>query len=277
MANRLEGKVALITGSTSGIGRATATLFAAEGARVVVNGRRRELGEAVVAEIKRAGGEAAYYQADVSRPEEVRSLVRFAVERYGRLDVLMNNALALGRGTAVELSEAEWDQTMAVLLKAPFIACQEAIPQMIRQGGGSIVNTASVHAYLASGRWHAYDTAKAGLVNMTRQIAVDFGPRGIRANAICPGAIIVEKAEPRYREDPDLERQQALVYPVRRLGRPIDVAYAAVYLASDESSFVTGTTIVVDGGMTCQLPDTLYAGFEEYYREALAREWGVRR
>lgn len=276
MGNRLEGKVALVTGSTSGIGRGTAKLFAAEGARVVVNGRRRELGEMVVEEIRSAGGEAVYYEADLSQSQAVRDLVRFAISTYGRLDVLMNNAYSSQRATAVELTEQDWDRSMAVMLKAPYIACQEAIPQMMRQGGGSIINTASVHGYLASHHNHVYDTAKAGLINMTRQIAIDFGPYGIRANAICPGAVRVEHSEHFYREDSDRERRASIVYPIRRVGRPIDIAYAAVYLASDESSFVTGTTLVVDGGMTCQLPDTLYSGFEGYYREALAKEWGIK-
>ena len=276
MCKRLEGKVALITGSTSGIGRATAKLFAANGARVVVNGRRRELGESLVEEIKAAGGEAVYLRADLIESQAVRDLVRAAVDTYGRLDVLMNNAYFAVMGTATELDERDWDRAMAILLKAPYVACQEAIPQMIRQGGGSIINTSSVHGYLASNRFHVYDTAKAGLVNLTRSIALDFGPYGVRANAICPGAIIVERSEQRFRDNPDLERRAALVYPVRRIGRPIDVAYAALYLASDESSFVTGTTLVVDGGMTCQLPDTLYRSFEGYYRETLAKEWGVK-
>ncbi len=275
MARRLEGKVALITGSTSGIGRGTANLFAAEGARVVVNGRRRDWGEMVVGEIRRAGGEAVYYQADVSQSQQVRDLVRFAIDTYGRLDVLMNNAYANQPGSVVELAEEDWDRSMAVMLKAPYIACQEAVPQMIRQGGGSIINTSSVHGHLVGHRLLVYETAKAGLINMTRQIALDFGPQGIRANAICPGGVLIERSERPYRDDPEEERRSAVVYPLRRFGRPADIAYAALYLASDESSWVTATNLMVDGGMTSQLPDTLFAGFEEYFRAKLAREWGV--
>ncbi len=272
MGRRLDGRVALVTGSTSGIGRATANLFAREGARVVVTGRRRPRGEMVVQEIQRAGGEATYYQADLGTSQAVRDLVRFTIGSHGRLDVLMNNAFANELGTAVELAEEGWDQSLAVMLKAPYIACQEAIPQMVRQGDGAIVNVASVHGYLAGHRRLAYATAKAGLINMTKQLALDFGPAGIRANAVCPGAVVVERSEQRYRDDPDLARRSAVVHPLRRVGRPIDIAHAALYLASDESSFVTGTTIVVDGGMTCQLPDTLYAGFEDYFRQALDKE-----
>ncbi len=277
MGRRLEGKVALITGSTSGIGRATANLFASEEARVVVTGRRRDWGEMVVQEIQGAGGDAAYCQADLGTSQGVRNLVRFGMGVYGRLDILMNNAFANELGTAVELDEKDWDRSLAVMLKAPFIACQEAIPHMVRQGSGAIINVASVHGFLAGHRRLAYATAKAGLINMAKQLALDFGPSGIRANAICPGAIAVERSEQRYRDDPDLARRSAVVYPLRRVGRPIDVARAALYLASDESSFVTGTTIVVDGGMTCQLPDSLYGGFEEYFRQALAKEWGNKR
>ena len=267
MGNRLAGKVALITGSTSGIGRGTANRFAAAGARVVVNGRRADWGAMVVAEIERAGGEAVYYQSDLSEAQAVRDTVRFALDTYGRLDVLMNNAYANTLGTAVELAEADWDRSLAVMLKAPYIACQEAIPAMIRGGGGSIINISSVHGYLAAHRRVAYEAAKAGLINMTRQIAIDFGPDGIRSNAICPGGVMVEASEGRFRDDPDLERKASIVYPLRRVGRPIDIANAALFFASDESCWVTGTSLVVDGGMTCQLADTLYAGFEEYYKE----------
>src|SRR5215217_5935965 len=149
MEKRLDGRVALITGSTSGIGRGTANVFASEGAKVVVNGRRRDWGEMVVKEITDAGGEAVYYETDLSVSQNVRDLVRFAISTFGRLDVLMNNAYANELGTAVELAEEDWDRSLAVMLKAPYIACQEAIPQMIQQEGGVIINTASVHGYLA--------------------------------------------------------------------------------------------------------------------------------
>jgi NAD(P)-dependent dehydrogenase (short-subunit alcohol dehydrogenase family) len=272
MGMRLEGKVALITGSTSGIGRGTANLFAAEGAKVVVNGRRRDWGERVVDEIRAAGGEAAYFQADLAESKAVRDLVGFAIDTYGRLDVLMNNAYWNQLGSALELSEEDWDHSIAVMLKAPFLACQEAIPHMVRQGGGSIISTSSVHGYLAGHKRIAYETAKAGLINMMRQVAVDFGPQGIRANSICPGGVAVEQSEQRIRENPNLARRWEVVYPLRRIGRPLDIAYAALYLASDESSWVTGTTMIVDGGMTCQLQDSLGPGYEEYVRETLARD-----
>ncbi len=275
MGGRLEGKVALITGSTSGIGRETARQFALQGARVVVNGRRRDWGESIVAEIKAAGGEATYCQADLSASQAARDVVRFTVDTYGRIDVLMNNAFHNPRATASELKEEDWDSGLAVMLKAPYLSTQEAIPHMIHQGGGSIINTASVHGYLASHGFFVYDTAKSALINLTRNVALDFGRYRIRCNAICPGLIATERLAARIAAEPEVERRAALVYPIGRVGKPIDIAWAAVYLASDESTFVTGTTLVVDGGMTCQLADSLQPAFAEYHAEALARKWGI--
>jgi NAD(P)-dependent dehydrogenase (short-subunit alcohol dehydrogenase family) len=256
MGSRLAGKVALITGSSAGIGRATALLFAREGAKVVVNARGADRGEAVVAEIVGAGGVAAFCGANLSDAPAAAKLVRFTVDRFGRIDVLMNNAAFNVRGTAVELNEDGWDKSVAVMLKAPYLACREAIPHMIRQGGGSIINISSVHGVAGGRRRLVYAAAKAGAVNMVRQIAVDFGPQGIRANAICPGRIVVEKLEEQLRADPEGAHQTREVYPLKRMGAPEDVAFAALYLASDESAFVTGTALMVDGGLTCQIADT---------------------
>ena len=272
MSQRLQGKVAVITGSTSGIGRATAELFGQEGARVVVNGRRKELGEEVVAGIRAAGGEACFYQADMARSEEVTALVHFAVQTYGRLDVLMNNAISSppGRhGTVVEMDEHVWDGAMDVGLKAIFLACKEAIPIMISNGGGSILNTSSVHGLLVSSHAPSYDTLKAAVINLTKQIALDFGHQGVRCNALCPGLIIVECWHERYREHPELTRLAETIYPVGRPGYPIDVAKAALFLASDDASFITGHALVVDGGLTIQLQDSL-----TYLVEATLRERG---
>ncbi len=267
MAGRLDGKVAVITGSTSGIGRATAELFAQEGARVVVNGRRRELGEEVVAGIRDAGGEATYCYADVGVSAELRALIGHAVETYGRLDVLMNNAYNATRGTAVEIEEHEWDADMAVLLKAAYLGCKYAIPEMEKVGGGSIINISSVHGVLAGRHYVTYETAKAGLINLTRQVAVDFGHQGIRVNAICPGWIIVNHTEEWVKEHPERIRHAEVIYPVGRPGWPIDIARAALFLASDESSFITGHALMVDGGLTIQLQDSLSHVVEHWVRE----------
>ena len=275
MRQRLEGKVAVITGSTYGIGRATAILFAQEGARVVVNGRTAERGEQVVEEIRLAGGEASFFHADLTEPGAVQNLVEFAAEKYGRLDVMMNNAYGTAWKGVVDLEEADWDRSLSIMLKAVFLGCKHAIPHMVKHGGGAIINTSSVHGYLAARHSAPYEAAKAGVINLTRQVAVDFGPQGVRANAICPGAIIVEHTEPIYRDHPEYLRLQELMYPLRRVGQPIEVAQAALFLASDDSSFISGHALVVDGGMTAQLQDTLIEVFDRYYRSFFARERGM--
>ena len=267
MARRLEGKVAVITGSTSGIGRATAVLFAQEGARVVVNGRRRELGEQVVEEIREAGGTASFYHADVGQSDQLRALIAHAVEAYGRLDVLVNNAFSgRGGGSVVEMGEADWDASMAASLKAVYLGCKYAVPEMVKGGGGSIINMSSVHGLLVARRSALYETVKAGMINLTRQVALDFGKQGIRVNAICPGRIIVERTKERFEDEQNMRREEAL-YPIGRPGWPIDVAQAALFLASDESSFITGHALVVDGGLTIQLQETVLYIVEETLRE----------
>jgi NAD(P)-dependent dehydrogenase (short-subunit alcohol dehydrogenase family) len=267
MPERLRGKVALITGSATGIGKATAIAMAREGARVVVNGRSRDLGQAVAEGINRDGGTAVYCYADVGISADVSKLVEFTVETYGGIDILMNNAYSTVPGSVVELSEPDWDRSMNVLLKAPFLACKAALPHMVKQRSGSIINTASVHGLMAWDQYVAYDTAKAGLINLTRQVAIDAGRHGIRANAICPGAIVVERSEEGFFQDREKIAKYAVMYPLGRLGRPDEVASTAVFLASDESSFITGTYILVDGGMTCQLNDTLWDRLDAYYRD----------
>ena len=269
MAGGLDGKVAVITGSTSGIGRATAALFAAEGAQVVVNGRREELGATLVDEIRSAGGDAAYFRADVRQADEVEALVRFATETYGRLDILMNNAFSRTQGSVLEVDEAMWDADMAILLKAIYMGCRCAIPEMVKGGGGSIINVASVHGLLAARRSATYEAAKGAIINLTRQMAVDFGPQGIRVNAICPGLVVVERTEGRF-SSPETLRRASVVYPLRRVGRPLDIARAALFLASEDSSFVTGHALVVDGGMTVQLQDSLAGVIDRYVRETAA-------
>lgn len=259
MTGRLEGKIALVTGSTSGIGRATAKLFAEEGAKVVVTGRRRNLGEEVVSEIESAGGVAVYCEADLSQSEKARDLVRFTVEAYGRIDVLVNNAMShivpWGGGERPGLlstSDDDWDVMMTVGVKSPFIACQEAIPQMVRQGGGSIINISSIRGLVAMRNGGAYDVAKAGIVNLSRQVTVDFGRHGIRANTISPGWIQSDEAHRQFEEDPASTGNSLIPQPIRRPGRYVDIAHAALFLASDESTFVAGANLLVDGGLLAQ-------------------------
>ena len=265
VAGRLAGKVAIITGAARGIGKGTARIFAAEGAAVVICDVDSEVGEATAAEIRKDGGECRFVEADVARQQDLEQLVSGAVERYGRLDVLMNNAYWNKSGTVVELEPADWDRALGVMLRAVYLACRLAIPHMLRQGRGAIVNVASVHGLAAAPRMAAYEAAKAGVINLSRQIAVDFGPRGIRCNAICPGWIITERTEQQLAANPTMASQGPLVYPVRRGGRPSDIGYAALYLASDEASFVNGHALVVDGGLTAQLQDSLWPVFHQDY------------
>jgi len=267
MPGRLDGKVAVITGSTSGIGRASAVLFAQEGAKVVVNGRRKDLGEEVVAEIREAGGTATFFHSDVAAKGQVQALVEYAVKTYDRLDVMMNNANAgdssykgarRGGGVA-EMEEGAWDAYASTPLKTIFLGCKYAIPEMIKVGGGSIINMSSVHGMLVNTGSPTYETCKAAMIHLTKQVATDYGRQGIRANVICPGLIVIEKFYERFQNENNMHREE-LLYPVGRPGYPIDVAYAALYLASDESTFVTGLCMPVDGGLTIQLQETvLYA------------------
>jgi NAD(P)-dependent dehydrogenase (short-subunit alcohol dehydrogenase family) len=260
---RLAGRVALVTGSTAGIGRACAERFAAEGARVVVNGFPPELGEEVVAGIRSRGGTAAYCEADVRRCADLERLVRFAAESYGRLDVLMNNA-ACGRSAAVvDQEEADWDEVFSATVKAAYLGSRYALPLMIEAGGGSIIHTASVHGLLGGAQSAAYDAAKAAIVNLARQMAVDYGRCGIRVNALCPGRILTEGKVRWLERHPEEVRRQALVYPLGRPGTLAEIAAAALFLASDEASFVTGHALVVDGGLTAQLQDAAGARVDE--------------
>jgi NAD(P)-dependent dehydrogenase (short-subunit alcohol dehydrogenase family) len=272
----LQGKIGVITGSTSGIGKAMARRFASEGCTVVVNSFEEGGGDQVIREITEAGGKAVYRRADMAEMAEARELVRFTVESFGRIDILVNNAIYFpGRGTVLDVSEEVWDKTLTVALKAPFVTCQEALPHMMRQRSGSIISTASIHGLFASNGYFLYDTVKAGLINQTRSIAVDFGRHGIRANAIAPGAILTEGYLAAAHIPAERREVDRLVYPLERLGKPEEIAEVALFLASDASSFITGTVIVADGGATARLSDQLYPAFEAFYRQKFAREWGV--
>jgi NAD(P)-dependent dehydrogenase (short-subunit alcohol dehydrogenase family) len=263
MDQRLQGQVALITGSTSGIGRASAELFAEQGASVVVSGRRRELGQEVVDGIVARGGTATYAYADMSRSQDIQMLVQFALDTCGRLDILMNNAYSGRSASVLDMREADWDAMYAIMLKAPILASKAALPHMIERGSGTIVNTSSVHGVLAGRENAAYNTFKAALINLTRQMAVDYGQHGIRVNALCPGRIVTEGKAEFLKARPDEMRRQRYTYPLGRPGTMRECAYAALFLASDESSFVTGHALMVDGGLTAQLQDAAAAYVEQ--------------
>lgn len=264
---RLQGKVALITGAARGIGKGTAKLFGREGALVVVADVDDAHGVETVGEIKADGGSAAFIHADVEYEKDIREMIGFTVEQYGKLDVLINDAYWSAWGSVVDLATADWDKSLNVMVRAHYLASKYAIPHMIEAGGGSIINIASVHGYLAASNSAAYEASKAAVINLSRQIAVDFGPRGIRCNSICPGWVITERGEESLKSHPERLETGVQVYPVRRAGRPIDIAYGALYLASDESTFVTGHALVIDGGLTSWLHDSLGHHLERYFDE----------
>ncbi len=244
-SGRVAGKVALVTGAASGIGEATAIRLAQEGAKVAVVDLDAEGGEQVAARICRAGGQALFIRADVGKTVQVRRMIERTARVFGRLDIIHNNAIWFRNGKATELDEKDWDRTMDVGLKTIFLSAKFGVPIMNQTGGGAIVNTASVHSLVGFAEHTAYDTAKAGILGLTRVLALDFGPQ-VRVNAVLPGAILTPLWKGVTQKD---RRRFAEMVPAKRLGKPEDIASAVLYLASDEASFVTGTTLVVDGGL----------------------------
>jgi NAD(P)-dependent dehydrogenase (short-subunit alcohol dehydrogenase family) len=249
---RLEGKVALITGAASGMGKIAATLFAREGARIVLADVADEAGQATADEIGQTGGEALYVRADVSEPDDVQRMVKAATDRFGSLTVLYNNAgiFPADDGSVTETPEQTWDRVMAINLKGVFLGCKYGIPAMLDSGGGSIINVASFVALMGAATAQiAYTTSKGGVLAMTREIAVEFARKGIRANALCPGPIETPLLQ-ELLADPARRERRLVHIPLGRFGQAEEIANAALFLASDESSFITGSTFVVDGGIT---------------------------
>jgi meso-butanediol dehydrogenase/(S,S)-butanediol dehydrogenase/diacetyl reductase len=251
---KLDGKVALITGAGSGIGRATALLFVKEGAKVVVVDYVPEGGEETVKMIREAGGEAIFIDADVSKVADVERMIKTTVDKYGRIDILYNNAGIMGAyAFTADTPEEKWDTIVNINLKGVFLGSKYAIPVMLNQGGGVIINTASTAGMLGLPGLPAYCASKAGVIQLTKTIALEYADQNIRINCICPGGILTPMSRPPDAADavqPPFRQPQ----PMRRFGEPEEVARAALYLASDDSSYVTGAALVVDGGWATGIP-----------------------
>ena len=247
---QLGGKVALITGAASGIGRATALLFAREGATVVIADVNPETGQQAVQEIMREGGRALFETVDAKVAEDCRRVVARAIRELGRIDVLFNNAGIIRRATILELSEEDWDRVMDVNVKAIYLLSREVIPHMEKQGAGSIINTASGWGLAGGAKAAVYCASKGAVVLLTKAMAIDHGPR-IRVNCICPGDTdtgMLRSEAAQLGEDSREFLAGSAKRPLGRVGKPEEIAQAVLYLASDASSFVTGTALVVDGG-----------------------------
>jgi NAD(P)-dependent dehydrogenase (short-subunit alcohol dehydrogenase family) len=250
---RLQHKVAVITGAGSGMGRVAAQMFAAEGAKVVVAEFGEEAGEETVRLVADAGGEASFVKTDVSREEDARAMVDHAVDRYGRIDVLYNNAGIMPEAdhSVTDTDVAVWDQVMAVNLRGVFLGCKYAIPRMVEQGSGSVINISSFVALLGcSVPQDAYTASKGAVLSLTRSLAVQFGPKGVRSNAICPGPIETPLLMDWLLKDEAAKQLRLARNPTGRFGKPEEIVNTAIYLASDESRWTNGAHFVIDGGIS---------------------------
>ena len=250
---RLDGKVAVITGAGSGMGRVAAQMFAAEGAKVVVAEFAADAGEETVRQVTDAGGEASFVKTDVSREDDARAMVDHAVERFGRLDVLYNNAGIMPEAdhSVIDTDVDTWDTVMAVNVRGVFLGCKYAIPRMIEGGGGSVINISSFVALLGcSVPQDAYTASKGAVLSLTRSLAVQFGPKGVRSNAICPGPIETPLLVDWLLKDEAAKQLRLARNPTGRFGKPEEIVNAAIYLASDESRWTNGAHFVIDGGIS---------------------------
>ena len=259
--SRFNGQVAIVTGGALGIGGATARKLASEGAKVFIADIDDSSAASNVQSIKKTGGIAVASHIDVSQSGDIARMVDEAVDMYGRLDILVQNAFGVIagesriHGSALTVEEDNWDYGIDVLLKALYLGPKNAIPHMTATGGGSIINLASVHSFLQEPGMLVYESAKAGVVGMTRQMATEFGPDGIRVNAIAPGHIVGEGLAQIWKDNPTGHEFFADQYPLRRTGIPDDIANGIAFLCSEEASFITGHTLAIDGGLSVQLQE----------------------
>src|SRR5437867_6449612 len=258
---KLQDKVSIITGAASGIGKATAVVFAREGARVMCADVNEQGAEATARQIQDTGGEAASFRADVAKEEDVRAMVAATVQRWGRLDVLYNNA-GIGFGMPVtQVPVDEWDRLIDINLRGVFLGCKHAIPEMLKNGGGAIVSTASDAGLRGTAMLSPYCASKGGVVLLTKSLAVEWGAMGIRVNCVCPGVIrtpildpFLQRAQAMGATPEELWERMARAHPVGRVGEPEEVGQAVAFLASDEASFITGVALPVDGGFQAGPP-----------------------
>ncbi|MEX1113275.1 MAG: 3-oxoacyl-ACP reductase family protein [Patescibacteria group bacterium] len=248
---RLNDQIAIVTGAGSGIGRAIAERYAAEGAKVVCAGHHVESCEETVKLIETAGGTASAIKADVSSAPDNERMVADTVQRYGRLDILVNNAGVVEMHPLDEMTEEQWDRVMDVDLKGTFLGMKYAIPEMEKAGKGKVINITSIAGVIGFAQIAAYCAAKGGVISLTREAAVEYAPKKINVNAIAPGVVKTKMTDPLL-EDKQMAEGLKAAIPYPRIGEPDDVAHAAVYLAADESDYVNGETLVIDGGQVAQ-------------------------
>ena len=243
---KLAGKVAIVTGATQGIGRAGALRFAKEGAKVVCAGRNTTKGEAVVEEIKAMGGEAIFVQTDIKSEADMDKLLKATIDVYGKLDILYNNAGIAYSEDLFQYDQVKWDELIEVNLRAPYLLCKKALPLLL-ETKGNILNTSSISGLKAQHRGYAYNASKTALIRITEIMALEFAPKGVRVNAICPG---VTKTDILSTVAPEQLEQLAMAIPMGRLGEPEEIAAAAVFMVSDDASYMTGQALAIDGGYT---------------------------
>ena len=265
----LTDKIAIVTGGAVGIGGAIARRLAADGAKVLITDIMEEKAAENVARIQGNGGTASAYEVDISQAEQIRPMIERAVELWGGLHIVVNNAWGTLEpdGTALTLTETAFDRALSASQKAVFLSSKYGVPHIQASGGGSIVNISSVHGQLVAPSSLAYEMTKAAIIAMSRQMALDFGPIGVRVNCICPGHIVTERQAERWESNPSLLRFFDQHYPLRHTGVPDDIANAVRFLCSDEAGFITGHTLVVDGGMTIQLQENLVLNTARYFRD----------